>query len=427
MSNNDLGSRKKQLFDLVNSGRVGKINKARWIAAVVVALVLGWYFYPSGSSNGVRYLTEEAAKGDLVVTVSATGNLLPTNQVDVGSELSGIVDAVLVDENDIVKRGQPLVRLDLSKLNDQVTKSKAAVEDAKAQVEQMQATVKESKANLARLSWVSELSHGKVPSKAELDTGVATFSRAEANEASARANEAQADATLRSDQTNLSKATIRSPINGIVLIRKIEPGQTVAASLQAPVLFTLAEDLSNMQLQVNVDEADVSQVKPGQPARFTVDAWPGRKFPAEIVRVGFGAQTTDAVVTYKTILNVSNRDLSLRPGMTATAEITTAKHEGVLLVPNAALRFTPPQTAPAEKKGSFVSSLFPRGPARPKLAKTVPDKAASTTRKIWLLQEDKPVAIEVKIGLTNGRYTEIVSGELQPGMAVITGTQKIAK
>ncbi len=393
------------------------------IAALLAALALVWYFYPSGNSNGVRYLTEEIAKGDLAVTVSATGNLLPTNQVEVGSELSGIVETVLVEENDRVTRGQVLVRLDLSKLNDQVTKSKAAVDAAEAQVAQMRATVKEAKANLARLSWVAELSHGKVPSKAELDGAVATFARAEANEASARAQAAQAVASLRSDQTNLSKATIRSPINGIVLTRKIEPGQTVAASLQAPVLFTLAEDLSNMELQVNVDEADVSQVQAGQSATFSVDAWPGRKYPAQILRVGYGAQTTDGVVTYKTILKVSNRDLSLRPGMTATAEIATANRTGVLLVPNAALRFTPP-AAQTEKKTSFVSGLMPRPPSQPKQVK---DKAANSVKQVWVLRDKQPVAVEVSTGLSNGRYTEILGGELQAGMALITGTQKAAK
>ncbi|MFA7300617.1 MAG: efflux RND transporter periplasmic adaptor subunit, partial [Sideroxydans sp.] len=321
-------------------------KRAVMIALIaVVVLLVGWWLWPksNGTSNG-GYLTEEAALGDLAVTVSATGNLYPTNQVDVGSELSGIVEAVLVDENDKVKRGQVLVRLDLSKLNDQVLKSQAAVLAAEAQVAQMQATVKESRATLGRLRQVAKLSGGKVPSPSELEGAEAAVARAEANEANARAAAAQASATLRSDQTNLSKASIRSPIDGIVLTRSIEPGQTVAASLQAPVLFNIAEDLSRMQLQVDVDEADVSQVKNGQSAYFMVDAWPGRKYPAEISRVGFGAQTTDGVVTYKTLLNVSNSDLSLRPGMTATAEISTANLHDVLLVSNPALRFTPVMT-----------------------------------------------------------------------------------
>lgn len=405
----------------------GKRNRVLVIALIALAvLLLGWMLWPksNGANNG-SYLTEEAALGDLSVTVSATGNLHPTNQVDVGSELSGIVESVLVDENDRVKRGQILVRLDLSKLNDQVVKSQAAVLAAQAQVAQMQATVKESRATLARLRQVAELTGGKVPSRSELEAAEAAVTRAEANEANARAAAAQASASLRSDQTNLSKATIRSPIDGIVLTRKIEPGQTVAASLQAPVLFTIAEDLARMQLQVDVDEADVSQVKNGQSAYFMVDAWPGRKYPAEIARVGFGAQTTDGVVTYKTLLNVSNADLSLRPGMTATAEISTANLHDVLLVPNAALRFTP-ATTKSSSSGGFVASLFPRRPQQAKQAKEN-NSAGSTTRTIWVLQDNKPTPVEVTVGLTDGRRTQIVSGGLQAGARVIIGMQKSAK
>lgn len=423
MSNEDI-ARNRLLLDLGASARSGK-NKTllRAGAAIVALLLLGWLLYPSSGNTATRYLTEEATKGDLAVTVSATGNLYPTNQVDVGSELSGIVEAVLVDENDRVKRGQVLARLDLSRLNDQVSKSSAAVLSAEAQVAQMQATVKESSVNLARLRQVAELSGGKVPSKNELDAAEAAMLRARANEANARAAAAQAAATLRSDRTNLAKASIRSPIDGIVLKRQIEPGQTVAASLQAPVLFTLAEDLETMELQVNVDEADVSQVRIGQTASFTVDAWPGRKYPAEIMRVGFGAQTTEGVVTYKTILKVSNRDLSLRPGMTATADISTANRQGVLLVPNAALRFTPP-VAQAEQKRSLLSGMMPRVPAQPKQVKVT---GADASKKVWVLQDKQPVAIEVSTGLSNGRHTEILAGALQPGMAVITGIQKSSK
>lgn len=403
-------------------------RKRAWLIALVVAasLLAGWMLWPksNGTSNG-SYLTEDAAPGDLSVTVSATGNLYPTNQVDVGSELSGIVESVLVDENDRVKRGQVLVRLDLSKLNDQVVKSQAAVLAAEAQVSQMQATVKESRATLARLRQVAELTGGKVPSRSELEAAEAAVTRAEANEANARAASAQASAQLRSDQTNLSKASIRSPIDGIVLTRKIEPGQTVAASLQAPVLFTIAEDLARMQLQVDVDEADVSQVKEGQSAYFMVDAWPGRKYPAEIARVGFGAQTTDGVVTYKTLLNVSNADLSLRPGMTATAEISTANLHDVLLVPNAALRFTPP-SGKSSSSGGFVASLFPRRPQQPKQVKENTSNG-STTRTLWVLQDNKPAPVEVTIGLTDGRRTQIVSGDLKAGARVIIGMQKAAK
>ena len=402
-------------------------RRRKWLlaAALPVLALLLWWGLSSSNGNGMRHLTETVARGDLEVNVSATGNLYPTNQVDVGSELSGIVEKVLVDENDRVKRGQVLAQLDLSRLTDQVVKSQAAVLAAEAQVAQMQATVKETRATLARLRQVAEATGGKVPSRSELEAAEAAVTRAEANEANARAAAAQANASLRSDQTNLSKASIRSPIDGIVLTRQVEPGQTVAASLQAPVLFTIAEDLARMKLQVDVDEADVSQVQTGQTAYFTVDAWPGRRYPAKIERVGFGAQTSDGVVTYKTLLDVANDDLSLRPGMTATAEISTAHLKDVLLVPNAALRYTPPKPS-AAPSGGFVDSLMTRPPTQPKQAKVV-GKESGGNKTVWVLQQGKAAPLEITTGLSNGRYTEVTRGGLQAGMTVITGTQKSAK
>lgn len=390
-----------------------------WLIGVLVMLVASGVFYLSSrnAASTPQYLSEEVVRGNLTVTVSATGNLQPTNQVDVGSELSGTIEAVLVDDNDRVQKGQLLARLDLSKLNDQVAKSQAALASAEAQVDQMRATVEESRANLARLRQVAVLSGGKVPSKAELETAQATLQRAVANEAGAHAAVTQARATLKSDQTNLAKASIRSPIDGVVLARKVEPGQTVAASLQAPVLFTLAENLAQMELQVDVDEADVGQVRAGQSATFNVDAYARRKYPARIVRVGFGSQTKDGVVSYKTILKVGNDDLSLRPGMTATSEITTTQRENVLLVPNAALRFTPPNQSAAndKKNGSFVSSLLPKPPAS-----TSTKPVSGGAQQVWVLRDGQPVAVPVSVGATNGRQTEVSGGELKPGMQVIT-------
>jgi HlyD family secretion protein len=390
-----------------------------WLIGVLALLMAGGVFYlrSRSTASAPQYLSEEVVRGNLTVTVSATGNLQPTNQVDVGSELSGTIESVLVDDNDRVQKGQLLARLDLSKLNDQVANSAAALVSAEAQVEQMRATVEESHANLARLRQVAELSGGKVPSKAELETAQATLDRAVASEASARAAVAQARATLKSNQTNLDKASIRSPIDGVVLARKVEPGQTVAASLQAPVLFTLAENLAQMELQVDVDEADVGQVREGQSATFSVDAYAGRKYPARIVRVGYGSQTKDGVVSYKTILKVGNDDLSLRPGMTATSEITTAMRENVLLVPNAALRFTPPdQSAAGNKKNdSFVSSLLPKPPDS-----TSSKPAKGGAQQVWVLRDGQPAAVPVSVGVSNGRHTEVSGGELQAGMRVIT-------
>jgi HlyD family secretion protein len=259
----------------------------------------------------------------------------------------------------------------------------------------------------------------------ELESAEAASLRAQADEKSADAAVAQAVAALKSDQTNLAKASIRSPIDGIVLTRQIEPGQTVAASLQTPVLFTLAENLTQMELQVDVDEADVGHVKPGQPAFFTVDAWPGREYPADIVRVGYGSQVTDNVVTYTTILKVSNDDLTLRPGMTATAEITTASRQNAVLVPNAALRFTPPQSDESTQSRSLVGSLLPHPPSRNNQKKAT--KANNGSQQVWVLLDNTPVAVPVKTGLSDGRHTEIVGADLQAGTQVITGMQTAQK
>ncbi len=388
------------------------------LAAVAVAVLLVWKPWSGSAKSSVKYDTEAVTRGDLTVSVSATGNLQPVNQVDVGSEVSGTIDKVYVDENDPVHKGQVLATLDTSKLADQLTRSRGALAAAEAQVQQVEATLTQEKQNLMRMRDLDKLSGGKLPARSDLDTAAAAVQRDTANLAAAKASVQQARAQVSSDETSLNKATIRSPIDGVVLIRKIEPGQTVAASLSAPVLFTLAEDLSRMELQVNVDEADIAQVKKDQPAHFTVDAWSGRQFPAQITRVGLGSQTVDNVVSYKTILRVDNDDLSLRPGMTATAEIVTDERKNVLLIPNAALRFTPDFKAEKEASASFVSRLMPRPPSTGGRKPATPGK--NGIPKVWVLGADgKPSAIKVHTGATNGQLTEITGGDLKDGMKVI--------
>ncbi len=422
-SNTSQSRQGKTLKNLL-ANRSGGPFSFRWpwlLGVLIVLATAAWLFFRSGDEAAApRYSTEAATTGTLVVKVSATGNLQPTNTVDVGSELSGIVDKVYVDDNDAVTKGQLLAQLDLSKLNDAVTKSRASLAAARAQVLQAQATEAEAQATLARFQQVSQLSAGKVPSRTEMDAATASMKRAHANVASAQASVTQAQATLQSDETNLGKASIRSPINGVVLSREIDPGQTVAASFQAPVLFKLAEDLTKMELRVNVDEADVGQVKAGQKATFSVDAWPGREYTAAITRVGYGAQETAGVVSYLTVLEVDNEDLSLRPGMTGTADITTLIRENALLVPNAALRFTPETNTATEKKSgsNVLGALMPRMP-RPARK----DKSAVSDRgmqRVWVLQDGQSVAIDVQTGATNGSVTEITGGALKAGMQVIT-------
>jgi HlyD family secretion protein len=329
------------------------------VGLLLALLVLTRCF--AGEAAG-GYATQPVRKGDLTVAVSATGNLQPTNQVEVGSEQSGLVEQVYVDINDRVTRGQPLARLDTSRLQDTIVQAQAGLAAAQAQVAQAEASRVQANASLNRLEEVSRLSGGRVPSAAEMDNARAELRRAQASVQAAQAQVAQARAQLSSAQTNLSKATIYSPVTGVVLNRQVDPGQTVAASLQAPVLFAIAEDLAAMQLEVRVDEADVGQVREGQRATFTVDAYPGRTFPAEIVRVDVGANTGSAaasgstgnVVAYTAILSVQNPELLLRPGMTATAEIVTTERRDVLLVPNAALRFSPERDAAAQQSSDLL-------------------------------------------------------------------------
>jgi HlyD family secretion protein len=395
-------------------------NPRRWLisAAVVFALVLVVIWWGSGDDDAVRYTTHTVQRGNLTVTVTATGTLQPTNQVDVGSELSGIIKTVNADYNQRVKVGQVLARLDTTKLEAQRLQSQAALESAQAKVLQAQATEQEARLQLTRFEEVRELSGGKVPSQQDFGAAEATLKRAQADEASAKAQVAQAQATLNATRTDLAKAVIRSPINGVVLARSVEPGQTVAASFQAPVLFTLAEDLSRMELHVDVDEADVGHVKEGQNATFTVDAYPDRPFPARTTQVRFGAKTSEGVVTYEALLTVDNTELALRPGMTATAAIIVDRIENALLVPATALRFAPPQAeAPAEGASGLAGRLLPRPPSSPPKSREDEDKKS---KRVWILRDSQPTPIAVTTGATNGIMTVVTGGDLAEGTAVIT-------
>jgi HlyD family secretion protein len=387
----------------------------------------GSYFYlerqkqsSQSAAPQIEYKTEKARIGDVVVTVTATGALQPTNQVDVGSELSGSIEEVLVDYNDVVKAGQVLVRLDVTKLLAQVKQNEASLAAAKAKVLSAAATIQETASKLGQLRKIRELSGGRNPSQFDIDAAEAAAARAKADKASAEAGVAEVQAKLNMTLTDLSKAEILSPVNGIVLSRSIEPGQTVAASFSAPVLFQLAEDLTKMELHVDVDEADIGQVKEGQQAKFTVDAYPERKFSAVIRQVRFASTVTNGVVTYKTVLMVDNSDLALRPGMTATAEIEVRRAENALVVPTAALRFNPQTQEQMQKKGSFLDSVM--SPRRfPRREKRVTQKMDSRgEQQLWLLGDDgQPKPVQVRIGLSDGIQAEALEGGLKEGDLVI--------
>lgn len=406
-------------------------RRTTWIGLVLLILIIGGLlFWRAGAQRaaGPSFVTEPVTRGDLAVTVVANGTLQPTRTVSIGSELSGTVAQVFVDVNDKVHKGQILVQLDTAKLQDQIVRSRATLASAEASVAQNVASVKEAQSNLARLEEVAKLSGGKVPSQSELDTARATLEKSQANEAAARATVQDAKAALSTDETNLSKASIRAPTDGVILTRSVDPGNAVAASLQAVTLFTIAEDLRKLKLQVSVDEADVGTVKNDQTATFTVAAYPRRKYPAVITRVAYGSTTTDNVVTYTTYLDVDNADLSLRPGMTATATIASAERHGVLLVPNTALRFTPASAtssagAPSSSGGGgIVASLMPRmPPASPRGGNGANGKPdANGARQVWILRNGQPAPVNVVPGLTDGHMTEVNSSELEPNMQVIT-------
>jgi HlyD family secretion protein len=404
-----------------SSGRSRR--RTRWLAAAAAVAIIGLTIFVLSwirkSGSKLEYITTDVVRGDLTVAISATGNLAPINQVDIGSEVSGLVVSVYVDDNDKVTKGQLLAQIDLAKLNDEVAKSKANLTSAEAKLAQTQATVAESRANLARLREVLELSGGKVPAKTEIDAAEANLQRSIADEASAKGTVENARAELSVNQTNIKKATITSPTDGVVLERKIEPGQTIQASFSAPVLFTIAENLAQMKLEVDIDEADVGDVREGQAATFTVDAYPNRTYQATVQRVRLGSTTTSGIVSYEAVLTFDNDDLSLRPGMTGNADITTLDREKVILVPAAAFRWSPP--AP-DTKGGLVNSLMPRPPDREE--KKVAGVVTSTNQRqtLWVLREGKPAPLVVTVGATNGRITEVTSGNLEPGTKVITET-----
>lgn len=407
-----------------NNGKAGKLKKFLIIIVIIIAIFAGLSFFKGNGTEPVTmYESEPVTRGNLTITVSATGSLEPRNQVDVGSELSGIVRSVDVDFNDHVIKGQVLATLDTSKLEAQVKQSKASLEAANAKILDAKATFKEAQNELDRLKKVWELSGKKIPSQNDLDSAEAAVQRALASEASAKAQVSQAKATLEANETDLGKMVIRSPINGIVLDREIEPGQTVAASFQAPVLFTLAEDLTKMELSVDVDEADVGMVKNGQDATFTVDAYPDKSFSAKILQVKYGSDTTEGVVTYETLLSVDNKELLLRPGMTATAEIIVKHIEDTILIPNAALRFEPPAIKTAsENRGSLISRIMPGPPGRFRNRNNQPEKTEGKTKKAWILKDNHPEPVTVTTGSTDGSMTQVTGGDITPGMKIITGT-----
>ena len=387
-----------------------------WLLAVVALLAVAAVLLRmrgGAAQTASPYKTEAVQKGALTVSVTATGELKPVTQVNIGTEISGIVESVAVDFNSQVGVGQVLARVNTEKLEAQAAQARAGLRAAEAKQLQSEATVAEADAALARLQQVRELSGGRVPSKQEMDSQEASVKRARADQASFTAQVAQSQASLTAIETDIRKAIIRSPISGIVLDRQIDPGQTVAASFQTPTLFTLAQDLTKMKLIVDVDEADIGNVRVGQTATFRVDAYPNRSFSSKVSEVRSTPKTSNGVVTYQTVLAVDNSERLLQPGMTATAEITVTKVEDTLLVPNAALRFTPPAAQQTEEGGGF--RLLPRPPGQQRRDRSLDDGQ----QRVWRVSGDSVEPVPVEIGPTDGRVTVLRSGDLSAGAAVI--------
>jgi len=392
----------------------------RWIVAVLIlaAVAAGgwWYWSSSSSSTAPVYVTSAAERGDITTTITATGTLQPVTQVDVSSELSGVVRTVEVSENQTIAKGDVLLTLDTTRRVAQVERAEASVEAARAKVDDARVTLKETELTYDRTLSLSR--RGMVADQA-LETATAARDRAASAVSSAQANLSIAEADLKLQQADLAQSTIYAPIDGVVLTRDVDPGQTVASSLSAPVLFVIAADLAHMELEAAIDEADIGTVEKGQKASFTVDAFPGRTFDAAISDLAYASVTTDGVVTYEAKLAVANDDLILRPGMTATVSVVTREAKGVLTVPSEAFRFRPP--AAETSRGFNLQTMFMPRPPRNRARQTA--QPADGSRTLYVLRDGAPAEVRVRTGSTDGRKTEIVSG-LEEGDQVIVSTRQ---
>lgn len=368
-----------------------------WAVAIAVVLAIGGGVYYWRMPRPAAYVTAAVTRGPLVVTVSATGTLQPQDQVDVGAEISGRLDAVNVDYNDRVKKGQVLAVINTDQIQAQLAQAQASLNANRASVANSEATVRESLDKRDRA-----LALAKIGGIATQDVRVAeaTYDRAVAALAKARADVENAAAQARLYQTQLGKAQVRSPIDGMILERKVSTGQTVAATFQTPVLFVLASDLSMLELDVDIDEADIGQVHEGQSATFTVDAYPQRRFGAKLISLRNAPKSANGVVTYQGVLTVDNGAMLLRPGLTANVNILVSEAKDALLVPNGALRFSPPSNVTA--------------PPMPQTAE------GELSGRVWMLDAGQPVARDLKIGRSDGRNTEVLAGAIRDGERIVT-------
>ncbi|MFW2580754.1 efflux RND transporter periplasmic adaptor subunit [Aliarcobacter butzleri] len=411
MQNKDL------LEELESFSSKKRINrKFIYIAIAIVsflAIVLFFIFNGNDKSNKIEYITKKVTQGDLSVVVSTTGNLNPTNSVEIGIEVSGTLKEIFVDFNDEVKAGQILAKIDTVKLQSQVDSSTAALAIAVANQKESQVLLNNKKTLYDRTLNMYKNSGGKYPSKNELDDTRFSYEAAIESLEAAKAKVLQAQSNLKTDKQNLEKASVKSSIDGIVLNREVEVGQTLAATMSAPKLFTIAKDLTNMDLIVSIDEADVADIKKDLPVTFTVDAYPNKVFNGKVKQVRLNPVDTNGVVTYETVVSVDNEDLLLKPGMTATAKIITKESKNKLLIPNGALRFKPKMQ---EQKNGGVNLV---GPNMNRPANVARDLSKKELAPIFILENNQPKRVMVKVLDSDGKLTSIESEELKVNDEVI--------
>ena len=375
------------------------------IIGSIVIIVLGVVlFFVFNNSNGKqKFVTDKITRGDIKSTVSSTGTVNAVTTVQVGTQVSGTIQKLFVDYNSPVKKGQLLAQIDPSILEAQVGQARANVLSAKANLEKSQVMLRDTKTTLERNK---TLYTKNFIAKSDLDTSETNYLSAIAQIKVAEAQVQQAQAALDSSSINLKYTKILSPVNGTVISRNIDIGQTVAASFQTPTLFTIAQDLTKMQIDTSVDEADIGKVKASQKATFTVDAYPELPFKGKVSVVRNAPITVSNVVTYNAVIVVDNTDLKLKPGMTANVSIETESKQGVLIVPNTALRFKPATSSatPDQKK-----TKGPKGPG------------------VWILENNKPKNVKITTGISDSNYTEVTAGELAEGQQVITDSSNGAK
>ena len=384
----------------------GKLKFAALIAAAAVAAAGGFYFLNTREGE-IQYKTVPGVRSDLRSTIQATGTLNPVETVDVGTQISGTIKELYFDYNSRVKQGQLIAIMDSATQSAEVAQAQATVASAQADVLNAQAALDVAAKDLAR---TRELAKRDLIAKADVDADTSTWLKAKANLAAAEAKVAQYRATLEKSRINLNYTRIYSPVDGVVVAKNVEEGQTVAASYQTPSIAEIARDLTQMQVEVNVDEADIGGVHEGQPATFNVDTYPTLNFEGKVTQVRLSPETTDNVVTYTVIVKVQNPDGKLLPGMTANVSLILENRDDVLVVPNSAFRFKP-------SNGQSSGEMGPPGPG----GGHKQNVAEVTKPALYTLdKKKKPVKIEVEKGITDGQNTEIISG-VEEGERVITG------